>query len=556
MTAVRIKKAAVKRVSNPLCDSMKKAGFITRISDFLTMNEKKETILFVDDEVNILEIADEYFRQKGYTILTAKNGAEAVRILEREKGKIDCCFTDINMPEMDGLELAECIRKSDNTITVIVMTGYPSLNNIIRTLKNGVVDFLIKPASLSQMEVSVRRVMRERQLFVENIILKEEIKKKEQLEKVSRELRSKVEELHLLNRIMGEFHIIRNSSDVFDRLVGLAVEITCADEGKFYLVNDTVKIPFEAASAFSPGLPDSKDFRGVISREPEKKLIMDMISDRIPLLISEDCGARLSPDIRSFMAVPLTIRGMIFGVLTVAVYYKGTARGESQKHFTEKSLYYLSVMTQKAAYSIENFALYENIYENLFAVLLALVKALEAKDPDTGQHSKRVTDMAVVIAGEMGCSPEDVDILKVAGRLHDIGKIGIKDEILLKQGSLTSREFEKIKAHPILGADIVGHLGLWEEERRIIRHHHERFDGTGYPDGLKKDEIPLLSRILSVADAYDAMAFDRIYRKKMDKRQVLERMEDNAGSQFDPAIVKVFQKLYGNGYYLGRGERI
>jgi putative nucleotidyltransferase with HDIG domain len=527
--------------------------------DFLTMDEKKETILFVDDEENILEIADEYFRQKGYTILTAKNGAEAVSILEREKGKIDCCFTDINMPEMDGLELAECIRKSDNTIPVIVMTGYPSLNNIIRTLKNGVVDFLIKPASLSQMEVSVRRVMRERQLFVENIILKEEVKKKEQLEKVSRELRSKVEELHILNSIMSEFSMIGSSSDLFDRLVEMAVEITCADEGKFYLVNDTVKIPFEAASALSHSLPDSENFRGGISREPEKRLIVDMISDRIPLLISEDCVSRLSPDIRSFMAVPLTIRGMLFGVLTVAVYDKCPAsepRVESEKHFTEKSLYYLSVMTRKAAYSIENLALYENIYENLFAVLLALVKALEAKDPDTGQHSKRVTDMAVVIAGEMGCSPEDVDILKVAGRLHDIGKIGIKDEILLKPGSLTSREFEKIKVHPVLGADIVGHLGLWEQERRIIRHHHERFDGTGYPDGLKKDEIPLLSRILSVADAYDAMAFDRIYRKKMEKRQVLERMENNAGSQFDPAIVKVFQKLYGNCFFLGRGERI
>ncbi len=524
-------------------------------------DEKKETILFVDDEVNILEIADEYFRHKGYTILTAKNGAEAVRILERENGKIDCCFTDINMPEMDGLELAEHIRRLDNTIPVIVMTGYPSLNNTIRTLKNGVVDFLIKPAGLGQMELSVRRVLRERQLFTENIILKEEVKKKEQLETVSRELRSKVEELHVLNRIMSEFHRVRTSSDVFDRLVGMAVEITRADEGKFYVVNDTVKIPFEAASAFGSDPADSEVFRVRESRcrESENKLIADTASDRMPLLICGDCGQQLSRGVQSFMAVPLTIRGKSFGVLAVAVYDKSPASepcGESENRFTEKSLYYLSVMTQKAAYSIENLALYENIYENLFAVLLALVKALEAKDPDTGQHSKRVTEMSVLIAAEMGCSPEELDILKVAGRLHDIGKIGIKDEILLKPGSLTSREFEKIKFHPVLGADIVGHLGLWEEERRIIRHHHERFDGTGYPDGLKAEQIPLLSRILSVADAYDAMAFDRIYRKRMEKRQVLERMENNAGSQFDPAIVEVFHKLYGNGYFFGRGERI
>lgn len=520
-------------------------------------DEKKETLLFVDDEINILDLADEYFRQKGYTILTAKNGAEAVRILEREKGKIGCCVTDINMPEMNGLELAEYIRKLDNTIPVIIMTGYPSLNNIIRTLKNGVVDFLIKPAGLAQMEVCVRRVLHERQLFIENIILKEEVKKKEQLEKTSRELRSKIEELHFLNRIMSEFHIIRSSSDVFERLAEMAVEITRADEGKFYVINDTVKIPFETASAFSPGLPE--DFHKNRTREPEKKMIADTASEGIPLLISEACGSQLSPGIRSFMAVPLTIRGKIFGVLTAAVYDKSTVSEPQrlpEKKFTEKSIYYLSAMTQKAAHSVENLALYENIYENLFAVLLALVKALEAKDPDTGQHSKRVTDMSVIIASEMGCTLEELDILKVAGRLHDIGKIGIKDEILLKPGNLTSREFEKIKLHPVLGADIVGHLGLWEEERRIIRHHHERFDGTGYPDGLKEDQIPLLSRILSVADAYDAMSFDRIYRKKMDKGQVLERMEHNAGSQFDPEIVKVFRKLYGNGHFFGRGERI
>ena len=140
----------------------------------------KETLLFVDDEESILEVASEYFKAKGYNILTAENGRIAADIIANRK--IDCCFTDINMPEMDGLELAEHIRLVDNTIPVIIMTGYPSLDNTIRTLKNGVVDFLIKPVNLNQLEICVKRVLRERQLFIKNIFLTKEVEGKQRIE--------------------------------------------------------------------------------------------------------------------------------------------------------------------------------------------------------------------------------------------------------------------------------------------------------------------------------------------------------------------------------------
>jgi len=132
----------------------------------------------------------------------------------------------------------------------------------------------------------------------------------------------------------------------------------------------------------------------------------------------------------------------------------------------------------------------------------------------------------------------------VAGRLHDIGKIGIKDAILLKPGALTDEEYEIIKEHPVTGASILGRMGLWEREQEIIRCHHERFDGNGYPDGLKGDKIPLLARILSVADVYDALSSDRAYRKKMDEKKVMQIIRDGAGSQFDPVVVGAFTKYY------------
>lgn len=513
------------------------------------MTNPKETILFVDDEESILDIASEYFGDKGYYVVTANNGIEAVEKLKINN--IDCCFTDINMPEMDGLELAEHIREVDNTIPVVVMTGYPSLDNTIRTLKNGVVDFLIKPVNLDQMELCVKRVLRERQLFIENIVLKKEVESKARLEKLNKELLYKVDELNILNNIMGDFTMISSSNDVFKRVVDMGAEITHADELSFFVINESIKKPFKVSSYIhDTGSGNSENKSGVnfsrgvaenqISAEIES-LIMEIAADEIPLLISKNNMTRGLPEnILSFMVVPLKIREKVFGVLTAEI-------KEKDINFNEKDLYYLSFMAQKAAYVIENLALYENIYENLFSTLYAFVTALEAKDAYTKKHSYRVAEVSVLIGKEMACSKEDLDVLNFAGHLHDIGKIGVRDDILLKPGRLTPDEYETIKEHPVIGANIVGQLGLWNREQHIIRHHHERFDGTGYPDGLSGKDIPFLARILSVADAYDAMASDRAYRRKLPEEKVADIIKSCSGTQFDPELVDAFIRIYHAG---------
>jgi putative nucleotidyltransferase with HDIG domain len=516
-------------------------------------DQKKETILFVDDEESILNVVSEFFRRQGYHILTAVNGAEAMKIIENEK--VDCCFTDINMPVMNGLDLAENIRLHDNTMPVIVMTGYPSLENTIQTIKNGVVDFLIKPVNLKQMELCMRRVLRQRGLFIENVILKEEVQSKERLEKLNQELLYKVDELNILNKIMSSFTTIVSSADVFKRAVDIALEITQADHSMFYIINESVKKPFEVASAGPPvtqtGHKNGQNYRQLppksnggapaADQSSMLDLIMEVVSDEIPLLISRNNGARGLPrDLLSAMFVPLKIRDKVFGILTTGI-------REGDNRFNEKDLYYLSFMAQSAAQSIENLALYENIYENLFATLYAFVNAVEARDLYTRQHSSRVTEISLVIGKHLGCTIEELDILNFAGHLHDIGKIGIRDDILLKPGRLTEDEFEKIKQHPAIGANILEQLGMWEKERQIIRCHHERFDGNGYPDGLKENQIPFLARILSVADVYDAMASDRAYRKRMEERIILKVIHEGSGSQFDPDIVAAFDAVYKQG---------
>ena len=500
--------------------------------------EQKQTLLIVDDEESILEVAQEFFEIKGYDVFIAQNGIEALNVLENQK--IDCLFTDINMPEMDGLELAENIRQKDNSIPVIIMTGYPSFENTLRTMKNGVVDFLIKPVDLGQMEVCLKRVLRERQLFIENFLLKQEIEGKARLEVLNKELVEKVEELNTFNKIMTDFTTVTTSSDVLTRAIDLAVEITHADASSFFVFNEAMEKPFEVVS-FAAGGTVKNSGKKSSGAGISEGWIREIAVDEMPLLVPENKGISGMPGhMHSFMGVPMKIREKVFGVLTASVSRNGN-------RFNEKDLYYLSFMTQNAAQAMENLALYEHIYDNLFSTLYAFVKALEARDTYTQQHSNRVTEIALAIGNGFGCSKEEMDILNFAGRLHDIGKLGIPDDILLKPDKLTDEEFEKIKEHPVIGANIVSHLGLWDQEQQLIRCHHERFDGRGYPDGLKGGDIPLLARILSVADAYDAMASDRAYRKRMPTEKILAIIRSGAGSQWDSDIVKIFLDLFEQG---------
>lgn len=208
---------------------------------------KLETILVVDDEESIRGVVGEYFRRRGYEVITAGDGAEALDILQR--GGIDCCFTDINMPGMNGLDLAERIHMTDRSLPVIVMTGYPSLDASIHTLRNGVVDFLIKPVNLKQMELSFRRAIRQRAMLLENLLLKEEVKGKERLERVNRELLMKIDELDTVNRIMGHFAATASVADAFQRAVDVALEVVPADRARFFVVGGPDGHPHEVTCA-------------------------------------------------------------------------------------------------------------------------------------------------------------------------------------------------------------------------------------------------------------------------------------------------------------------
>ncbi|GAW30520.1 HD-GYP domain-containing protein [Carboxydocella sp. JDF658] len=173
----------------------------------------------------------------------------------------------------------------------------------------------------------------------------------------------------------------------------------------------------------------------------------------------------------------------------------------------------------------------------------ALMSALDAKDHYTAGHCMRVTDYALLLGRAVNLPQERLDLLEEAALFHDIGKIGIPEQILNKKDSLTTEEFEEMKKHPVIGAEIIASTRVFAEHAELVRHHHERYDGRGYPDGLKGEEIPIEARIMAIADTYDAMTSDRPYRSRMSKEKAINILLDCRGTQFDPQLVDVFVEL-------------
>ena len=494
-------------------------------------------ILFVDDEQPILDMVENYFSYKEHKVFLAHDGLEALEVLKNHK--IDCCFTDLNMPKMNGVEFAQEAQDLDNSIPIIVLTGYPSLDATIGTLKSGVVDFLIKPVQLKQMEIAMQTVMRRREVYMENAMLKKELENKAQLEKLHIELKEKVKDLNTFNVIIESLESARSVGDIFRKASELAVKITGA-QSSFVFVGGLDGQP-PACISQSPDEDVEKLPGGTRIKDHIASWLADFDYERLPVNIFGKNGVQSLPGpIVGIAAAPISMNHKPFGVIAAASF-------EENWKISQRSMDYLFFAAEKTGLTVENFGLYENIYDNLFSTLYAFVETLEARDSYTRRHSFRVTRIAELLAEQMGVSSVEMEVLRVAGNLHDIGKIGIPDSVLLKPGKLTDEEFDMIKRHPDIGAGIVGFMGLWDTEKEIIRHHHEKWDGSGYPMKLKGEDIPFLSRILAVADVYDAVTTNRAYRKRLPEEVCRKIIKEGAGAHFDPAIVDAFFSLYDEG---------
>jgi len=239
--------------------------------------------------------------------------------------------------------------------------------------------------------------------------------------------------------------------------------------------------------------------------------------------------------LKSLVTVPLEQKNKIIGVLSIY----NTEVGE----YTSEDTKLLSMFASQAAIAIENARLYEQAQTGYLNTIRTLSNIIDAKDSQTFGHSERVMEHCMDIAEVLKLSDAQKEILKYAGLLHDIGKIGIDVGILRKPSKLNKDEWKIMNMHPVVGSGIVEQIGFLDDFAPIILYHHERYDGKGYPSKLKKESIPIGARILSVVDAYEAMVSDRPYRKALSFKKIRQELLEGAGTQFDPDIVKIFLKI-------------
>lgn len=242
---------------------------------------------------------------------------------------------------------------------------------------------------------------------------------------------------------------------------------------------------------------------------------------------------------RNMVCVPVVIKGQVIGVLQAINRLGG--------QFTADDLELFQLFSNQAAIALDNARLYEEIKDTFYATSSALAEAIEKRDPYTGGHTKRVLEYCMAIARQLKLSDEDIEVLRLSAVLHDIGKIGVEDRILRKEAPFDAEETKFMRMHPQFGAEILNHIPHLKDIMPGMLHHHERVDGLGYPAGLKDEAIPLTARIISVADAYDAMTSTRPYRKGLPPEDALSELKKWAGRQFDIKIVNAFMKAFKKG---------
>ena len=236
------------------------------------------------------------------------------------------------------------------------------------------------------------------------------------------------------------------------------------------------------------------------------------------------------------ISVPLFLRNEMIGVLNAD-------KRRSGGRFDAHELKLLYIFASQVAVSLENVRLHENLKEKLLNAVSTLAMALEAKDAYTRGHSQRVSHYSVQIGRELGLDEREIEAIRLAGILHDIGKIGIRDEILNKQGRLTEEEWKQVRKHPDISVSILSRIPDLKGILKIIRHHHEHLDGKGYPGGLAGEQIPLGARILAVSDMLDALISDRPYREKITFMEAVEEIRKVSGTQLDPTVVEALEGI-------------
>ncbi len=453
-----------------------------------------ERVLVVDDDPGSRETLAETLESKGFRADMAENGKAALNLVASGPASYGLIFTDMQMPEVGGLELVEQVNSINPTIVNVLMTGFASRTTMLAALRAGAYDFLSKPYTLVELEISLARAIERRRILQQN---------EQYRTTLERLVRDRDSEIAGTNRNLQELCILGSQSY---SIVDLSPKL-----------NDFTRY---ATQHFNP------DTFGIFVEDGpvRKQLAFFDRADR-PFREDNQVGYKFTLKNESF-------NGFIY------VGFDSEAGRAFQKHRNVFILFRDRVETfLREYYTAQQHQV--QMRQMFVSSIHAHARSIEAKDAYTAGHCDRVDRYAELLARHCGGFDETwIFNLKVASILHDIGKIGVRSAILCKPSALDDIESQEIQSHPVIGGRIVRTLHGFNLEP-AVRHHHERFDGNGYPSRLKGEAIPLESRLMFIADTFDAMTSDRPYRRALTTEQAMDELHRHSGSQFDPELVKV-----------------
>jgi HD-GYP domain-containing protein (c-di-GMP phosphodiesterase class II) len=350
----------------------------------------------------------------------------------------------------------------------------------------------------------------------------------------------RLEQLNTLTELSALINSTLDTGEIRERAIVAAIRLLDAEAGSLILIDqDSGDMFFEVAigdkgdKVKEVRLKKGEGIAGWVAEKGEAIIIHDVQSDQRFFKTADKRSTFIT---RDMVCVPVKTKDKVIGVLEAINRKNGI--------FDEEDKEALTSLANQVAIAIENANLYQELKEVFYGTAQALAETIEKRDPYTGGHTKRVMNYSIAIGKAMGLSKKEIENLRLAAILHDVGKIGVRDNILLKEDRLDPEELEKMNMHPQYGSDILSHVKKLRDIIPGVRGHHERIDGKGYPDNLRDGDIPTIARIIAVADTFDAMTTDRPYRKAMSSEAAFEELRKNSGIQFDKDVVEAFIRGY------------
>lgn len=356
----------------------------------------------------------------------------------------------------------------------------------------------------------------------------------------NKQLQKKIRELSFLYEMEEMLYENSQSNLFYQGILQMAIKFTDSEVGGIFLINPTTQ---SLVLRSWLGDLDSRvlDWLAEIPNGIKRILVHGKIQElsyRDPFFQE---FKRLDSLIKSVVFFPLIFHRETIGLGFLMHKHQGFS---AHKANYGEDLKFLNLLAQQASLigELNRLKSGHQSQQLYFKTITALTEAIDAKDMYTAGHSQRVAEISTTIAYQLGLTAKEIDTVHYGSLLHDIGKIGIPESILNKKGGLTDEELFNIKRHPVIGTNILRSIDFLDDALYIVRYHHERFDGQGYPEGIKGEEIPFMARIVCIADAWDAMTSDRSYREALPVSVAIEELEKNKGSQFDPYIINRLQK--------------